>query len=212
MMAHMNDINASKTRARLLKAAASLFAEKGFAATSVREICARAQVNQASINYHFGTKDKLIAEIIRLPMRQLDESIPSFSDPSLPLFDALRHMYMGLLASLRHGSLEAMAMRVMHRAMHDGPGVPHPDPDILQRHATALTCLLRRHLPTQINEKAIGVVQGALVGMGIHAITERFHEHPGPRMGGDGSDADVAALAERLACYAAAIVAAERQA
>ena len=44
---------------RLLDAAEGLFAEKGYAATSVREITERAGCNIAAVNYHFGGKDKL---------------------------------------------------------------------------------------------------------------------------------------------------------
>jgi len=48
------------TREKILQAAEELFAEKGFAETSIRAITSRAGVNLAALNYHFGSKDALI--------------------------------------------------------------------------------------------------------------------------------------------------------
>ena len=44
------------THARLLEVAGQIFAEQGFQAAKVRNICARAKVNIAAVNYHFGDK------------------------------------------------------------------------------------------------------------------------------------------------------------
>ncbi len=48
------------TKQRILAAAEELFAARGFAATSLREITSRAGVNLAAVNYHFGSKEDLI--------------------------------------------------------------------------------------------------------------------------------------------------------
>ena len=50
------------TRQRILKAAERLFADRGYEETSIRAIVAKARVNQAAINYHFGGKDGLYRE------------------------------------------------------------------------------------------------------------------------------------------------------
>jgi len=50
---------------RLLDAAEELFCEHGFYDTSVRKIAARAKCNIASVNYYFGSKDKLYLEVWR---------------------------------------------------------------------------------------------------------------------------------------------------
>ena len=47
------------TRQRVLEAALEVFAERGYDGASVRDVCARAGVNGAAVNYHWGAKDKL---------------------------------------------------------------------------------------------------------------------------------------------------------
>src|SRR5580658_5428449 len=53
------------THTKLLDAAGQVFAESGFQAATVREICARAGVNIALVNYHFGDKLELYTEVLR---------------------------------------------------------------------------------------------------------------------------------------------------
>lgn len=52
------------TRRRLLDAAAEQFAIRGYRNVSVRDICEQACANIAAVNYHFGGKEKLYAEVI----------------------------------------------------------------------------------------------------------------------------------------------------
>ena len=51
------------TRAAILSAAERLYADRGFADVTLRDIVAAAEVNLAAVNYHFGSKDELIAEL-----------------------------------------------------------------------------------------------------------------------------------------------------
>lgn len=53
----------SATVARILDAAEKLFAEHGFAETSLRSITSKAGVNLAAVNYHFGSKKSLIQAV-----------------------------------------------------------------------------------------------------------------------------------------------------
>jgi AcrR family transcriptional regulator len=54
------------TRQALLDHAINIFAEAGFERASVRTITARARANQAAINYHFGSKEGLYREVLRM--------------------------------------------------------------------------------------------------------------------------------------------------
>jgi AcrR family transcriptional regulator len=92
------------TRERILKAAGRLFAERGYEATSVRAIVAKARVNQAAINYHFAGKDGLYREVLRGAFRALTEHQLSHAEETkeIPrekaLAEFVRHQLRPLLA------------------------------------------------------------------------------------------------------------------
>lgn len=57
----MND--SKNTRSRILDVAEELFSEQGIDRVSIRDITAAAEVNLGAINYHFGSKEDLIAAV-----------------------------------------------------------------------------------------------------------------------------------------------------
>ena len=59
----------SSTKERILGAAEVLFAQRGFEGASLRQLTAAAGVNLAAVNYHFGSKEKLVEQVFR---RRLD--------------------------------------------------------------------------------------------------------------------------------------------
>lgn len=63
------------TRERLLANAERLMAEKGIAATSVREITDASDANVASVNYYFGSKMELLLELLKNRFSQLDKEL-----------------------------------------------------------------------------------------------------------------------------------------
>lgn len=77
-------------RERLLGEAMRLFGERGFDAVTTREICAAAGVNPGAIHYHFGDKEGLYAEVLRLPVRELQHQLVGFDHPALGLHESIR--------------------------------------------------------------------------------------------------------------------------
>ena len=49
----------------LIKAGAELFAERGLAAVSVRDVAARARVNHGLVHHYFGTKEDLLSAVVQ---------------------------------------------------------------------------------------------------------------------------------------------------
>ena len=83
------DANAS-TRERLLRAALEVFAERGYEAATIREICGRAEANVAAVHYHFGDKRKLYQAIYATLFETLRERRTSFLPPEAPADERLR--------------------------------------------------------------------------------------------------------------------------
>ncbi len=62
------------TKQNILDAAEELFAVDGYHGTSLRTITKKAGVNLASVNYHFGSKEELVVEVLRRRLVPLNES------------------------------------------------------------------------------------------------------------------------------------------
>lgn len=62
------------TLQRIIGAAEIAFAEAGFEGAGMKAIAARAEVSQALLHYHFGSKERLYEEVIRARSRQINEA------------------------------------------------------------------------------------------------------------------------------------------
>jgi AcrR family transcriptional regulator len=85
-----------ETRWRVLQAATEVFAEVGYHAATTREICRRAEVNLASIHYHFGDKAELYREVFRLPFLNECNTFATLDITQTSLQEALHAFYVWL--------------------------------------------------------------------------------------------------------------------
>jgi AcrR family transcriptional regulator len=81
---------ATSTRGRLLEAALEVFAERGYEAATIREICSRACANVAAVHYHFGDKRKLYQAIYGMLFETLRQRRTDFLPPDAPPAERLR--------------------------------------------------------------------------------------------------------------------------
>lgn len=65
----------SSSRAVVLKAALVLFAERGFAGASIRDIGAEAGIKSASLYAHYASKEHILSELIYIAHRELHQRL-----------------------------------------------------------------------------------------------------------------------------------------
>ena len=99
-MGRIAGVTAAETRERLLRAAADVFAERGYDGTRVADIAAAAGVSNGALYAHFASKADLLVAALRHRMAELDEiagHLSTSDDPGA----ALEEWFFHLAAHLR---------------------------------------------------------------------------------------------------------------
>jgi AcrR family transcriptional regulator len=95
---------APATRARVLRAATELFAERGFHGTTIRDVAARAGANVASGHYHFGSKRDLYVEVLRATFAEVRGILArAGAQPEPAALDRMSHAELEALLERRIG-------------------------------------------------------------------------------------------------------------
>ena len=102
------------TRTKILRAAARLFAQKGFSGTSVRDIVSAAGENVAAINYHFGSKQKLYQATLEYLLDSFRQRLWGKNDTALTPVDIQSLSYEQALERL-HLVLNRLIEQGLHR-------------------------------------------------------------------------------------------------
>ncbi|MBN9417123.1 hypothetical protein ABS71_15180 [bacterium SCN 62-11] len=108
-----------ETRARLLEAAAEVFAEVGYHAATIRQICGRAQANVALVNYHFGDKSELYEAVVHSLLRDsaVLEVQERLSRPDLSPEQTLREVIHLRLRGILHHERHSWHLRLLCHEM-----------------------------------------------------------------------------------------------
>ncbi|MCB0327466.1 MAG: helix-turn-helix transcriptional regulator, partial [Bdellovibrionales bacterium] len=93
----MSEVQSTEAKQRILDSAASLFSQKGFASTSVRDIAQLAHVNVSSINYYFDSKENLLFTLLAKALHCLDDQMNAIDFDKVKDFsDLVDKMYLTL--------------------------------------------------------------------------------------------------------------------
>ena len=200
-----------EARQHLLLTALALFADKGFAKTSTREIALAAGANIAAISYYFGDKAGLYAACFAEPLGgNAGEMTHLYDAPELPVHEALRLFLTGYVAPLKQGEIVHQCMRLHLREMLEPTGqwATELERDIKGPHL-ALVGILARHLGVRADDD-VHRLAFSITGLAMQLfVTHDFVTVIKPSL--LRGDASIDRWAERLVGYALAMVEAEAQ-
>ena len=107
------------TRQRLIDAAATLFADRGFQNVTVRQICTASNANVAAVNYHFGDKAGLYRAVVTFAMEVMRETneLSQRAGDGLSPEDQIRGFVRVFVSRLTGDGPNAWIHRLMAREM-----------------------------------------------------------------------------------------------
>lgn len=196
-------------RRRLLDAATEVFAQKGYAEASTREICKLAGANIAAIHYYFGDKASLYREIF-LPVELLVQLPDEMERADIPLRDALvslyRHMLRFVVTSPKAQYLRLLFVREQLQpagVLTEGPN------EILKPFHDKLIRFIGERFATSEPDLALKQLAFSIAGLVLVLLVERTTvDRLAPGL--LGAPEAVEATVQRLADTALAVIEAER--
>jgi len=153
---------ADSTRKKLLEVAGRVFAEHGYYAATVRDICAQAGSNVAAVNYHFRDKLGLYTEVLQQSVRASNVRVMQDAfDQDAPAEQILRDVIRARLSGVCRGDAANQKLRIL---LHE---LSQPTPAIDR---------ILRELMQPIYQRMLELV-GELIGLPAHDETTRLCAH-----------------------------------
>ena len=181
-----------RTRARLVQAGREVFEERGYPATRVSDVCARAGVAHGTFYTYFTGKPALLEAVLGVAVGELFAA--SRSDPeggSADPYDRIASANRNYLAAVaRHGPL----LRVFDQVAGVDPAFARLRVDVQQLFAGRVAEGLRRLQREGLADPAL---PADIAGHALGAMVERFAQ-VWPELGGDVADDEVAGTLTRL--------------
>lgn len=200
-----------RARERLLAEATRIFAEKGYARASTREICLAADQNVAAIHYYFGDKAGLYRAALLRPIEEAAAALEGLDAPALPVEAAMRQFIQAMLCVPAAGAPPDPEMRLFLREMIEPSSAFQ---DIVAQHVMPLhqrmVALLARHTGAKAPDDDLHQLAFAISAMvNDHCMSRPFMDALAPGLL-HGPQA-LERVLDRLVAYALALVAHERQ-
>ncbi|MDQ2898481.1 MAG: CerR family C-terminal domain-containing protein [Acidobacteriota bacterium] len=159
------------TRAKLLEVAGSVFAEHGYQAATVREICARAGANVAAVNYYFRDKMGLYEEVLRRSIcagehADMRRALDAFKTPE----EALRGLVTAMLHKMSRGDRGASSnFRIMaHEMAQPTPALANVVEDVLRPNYNKAREIIGKILDLDPDHDTTRLCAHSLIGQVVH--------------------------------------------
>ena len=168
MMSELETGISLETRRRLLDAAGEVFAEKGFANATVREICRKAKANIAAVNYHFGDKEKLYAAVFADSHPKCRDLFDPAEVARLSPEERLRVFVRNFLKHLLDPGRPSCHGRLMAREMNEPTGIFDTFVENEVRPKLAVLQTIIRDLTGELPPRVIAKCSMSVIGQMLH--------------------------------------------
>ncbi len=188
---------------RLIEAAGEIFASRGFEAATVKEITEAAQMNGASVNYHFGDKFGLYCHVLRCAVPSSDRS--SGDSTALPPTDRLRHFVITFTETILGAGRPTWANRLMAREMaQPTQALTHVVEEVMRPNYSRLRSILGLILARPPDSEAVRLCAHSVIAQCVHwALAQSILPHLWPSLSLK-DPAQVRRIAEHLADFSLA--------
>ncbi len=201
------DSSQSDAPQRLVRAALTVFASKGYEGASTREICRLAGANVAAIHYYFGDKASLYREVFRIP-EQLGQFPREMHDADVALRTVMLAFYRHIMAYIAAPDQVQQLRLVFLREELQPSGVLESQSDAPRRLHQHLTNFLCRTIGIPEPDTALHQLAFSIGGLALVLFVQRTAvDSLAPELLAD--DAAMQATIERLADHGAALIEAE---
>ena len=162
-----------ETRRKLLDAAGEVFADVGFQAATVREICSRAGVNLAAVNYHFGDKLGLYTELLKTTVAN-DGATAEHALRALPPEAALRQFLLVMLRQMHQADRPSWHTKVMtHELAHPTPALEAVVEHMIKPKARVLYGIVGRIIGRPPLDPRTRMCAHSVIGQVVHYVHAR---------------------------------------
>jgi AcrR family transcriptional regulator len=150
-----------------MRAAALVFAEHGYDGASIRAIVAKADVNQAAINYHFGNKEGLYRAVLKMALQALaaGDGPPTVNAEAPSPEHALRAYVKRQLRPLTATDELSRYLRIFNwETVRPSPTFRRFMAEEASPYLAGVTALVRRFLPDEASEQEAAIAALWLLG------------------------------------------------
>jgi AcrR family transcriptional regulator len=163
-------LSLEESRTRLLYTAGEIFAEKGFHAATVREICQKAGVNIASVSYYFGDKERLYIEAVKEAAQHCTGSAALTSwPPGTPPVTKLRDFIRTFLTRLVIDREPAWhRLLIMRELVQPTRACVEFVQNFVRPNFEALLAILAELLPANVHEVKRRFIVFSIIGQCLH--------------------------------------------
>ena len=89
------------TKEKILNTTLELIKDEGFEIVTIRKIAALSDTNIALVNYHFGSKEKLISEAIKVLLTSFQDTFSILDDIKVPVKERLKVFLLNYVLVIR---------------------------------------------------------------------------------------------------------------